>query len=128
MHEEELIEDSSMEQTNLPDVNESPLDPSATREPSTATTTDGNTGLVKKNSRPTSKKQILHSRGCLNIITFCNFFLNFISCFKSFSSYNLFTSEIYPELKRQNPGKRHTEINKMIAKKWLALDSASQDV
>ena len=48
LHEEEWIEDSSMDQTNLPDVKESPLDPSATTEPSTATTTDGNTGLVKE--------------------------------------------------------------------------------
>ena len=34
----DLIEDSSMDQTNLPDVNESPLGPSANTEPSTATT------------------------------------------------------------------------------------------
>ena len=56
LHEEELIEDSSMDQTNLPDVKESPLDPSATTEPSTATTTDGNTGLVKGSYKAASKK------------------------------------------------------------------------
>ena len=62
-HEEELIEDSSMDQTNLPDVKELPLDPSATTEPSTATTepstattTDGNTGLVKGSYKAARKK------------------------------------------------------------------------
>ena len=34
----DFIEDSSMDQTNLPDVNESQLDPSDNTEPSTATT------------------------------------------------------------------------------------------
>ena len=56
MHEEELLEYSSMDQTNLPDVNESPLDPSATTEPSTATTTDGNTGLVKEKYKADKQK------------------------------------------------------------------------
>ena len=56
LHEEEWIEDSSMDQTNLPDVKESPLDPSATTEPSTATTTDGNTGLVKGSYKAARKK------------------------------------------------------------------------